>query len=156
MPPVMKRIYTGAERLDTRFTSMAKAETGMSPEDKLEGIKHRQSSGEKVLMIGDGVNDTSALSAAHLSIAVNPVDSIVQGAADAMTTGNMLPSLPRVISYAARVRRIISQNLLWAFAYNMTLIPLAVMGYVPPWLAALGMSLSSLLVVGNACRLVRW
>ena len=48
------------------------------------------------------------------------------------------------------------QNLLWAFAYNMTLIPLAVMGFVPPWLAALGMSLSSLLVVGNACRLVRW
>ena len=127
---------------------------GMSPADKLAGVMGLQQQGQRVLMVGDGINDTSAMSGAWASLAVNPVDRIVQSATDAVVTGS-LARLPEYIRYASRVRSVVTQNLLWAFAYNMTLIPLAVMGLVPPWLAALGMSLSSLLVLLNACRLVR-
>jgi len=90
---------------------------------------------------------------AHTSIAVSPADVVVQEAADATLLTNSLNSLLTLINFSKQVRRIIRQNVAWAIAYNLCVIPLAVAGLLQPWMAALGMSLSSLLVVFNANRL---
>jgi len=127
----------------------------MTPDEKISGVQTLQASGEKVLMVGDGLNDAGAMAAADISLAVNPVDSLVQSAADATLVNGDLESIPKVLRYAGKVRAVIGQNLFWAFSYNLLVIPLAVLGFVPPWLAALGMSLSSLIVTLNACRLSR-
>ena len=127
----------------------------MSPEMKIAGIRELQRAGHRVLMVGDGLNDTGALAVADLSLALNPVDTVVQSAADATLVSNDLQSLPVIFNYAGKVSGVIRQNLFWALAYNLSVIPLALMGFVPPWVAALGMSMSSLLVTVNACRLAR-
>ena len=106
-------------------------------------------------MVGDGVNDTAAMAAADTSLAIFPRDSFVQNAADAVMVGNRTATLAAVLRLAQHSRRIIRQNVMWSVCYNFSVIPLALLGMVPPWLAALGMSLSSLLVVGNAGRLRR-
>jgi len=127
----------------------------MTPDEKISRVRALQASGEKVLMVGDGLNDAGAMAAADISLAVNPVDTLVQSAADATLVNGDLGSIPRVLRYAGKVRSVIGQNLFWAFSYNLLVIPLAVLGFVPPWLAALGMSMSSLIVTLNACRLSR-
>ncbi len=127
----------------------------MSPEDKLRAVQSLQAQGRQVLMVGDGLNDTGAMAVADVSIAFSPVDTVVQSAADATLVKSDLRSLLTVVDYSNKVTRVIRQNLFWAFTYNVTVIPLAVMGLLPPWLAALGMSFSSLLVTMNACRLAR-
>ncbi|MBT7372332.1 MAG: cation-translocating P-type ATPase, partial [Gammaproteobacteria bacterium] len=104
---------------------------------------------------GDGLNDAGAMATADISLAVNPVDTVVQSAADATLVSGDLSAIPELFDYAERVQRIIRQNLCWALAYNLSVIPLAMMGLVAPWIAALGMSMSSLLVTLNACRLAR-
>lgn len=131
------------------------ATMGMTPADKIDGIKQLQQQGHKVLMVGDGLNDAGAMAVADLSLAVNPVDAMVQSAADASLVSSDIGSLPRVMVYATRVNGIIRQNLSWALTYNLSVIPLALLGFVPPWVAALGMSASSLLVTLNALRLSR-
>jgi len=127
----------------------------MTPDEKISSVRALQASGETVLMIGDGLNDAGAMAVADISLAVNPVDTLVQSAADATLVNGDLGSVPEVLCYAGKVRAVIKQNLFWAFSYNLLVIPLAVLGFVPPWLAALGMSLSSLIVTLNACRLSR-
>ncbi len=127
----------------------------MTPDEKISSVRALQASGEKVLMIGDGLNDAGAMAVADISLAVNPVDTLVQSAADATLVNGDLGSVPEVLCYAGKVRAVIKQNLFWAFSYNLLVIPLAVLGFVPPWLAALGMSVSSLIVTLNACRLSR-
>ena len=128
---------------------------GVTPEAKIEGVRRLQNAGQRVLMVGDGLNDAGALAAADLSLAVNPVDAVVQSAADASLVRGNLEDIPALFSYAGRVHAIVRQNLVWACVYNLSVIPLAIAGLVPPWLAALGMSTSSLLVTLNACRLAR-
>ncbi|MDO9522049.1 MAG: heavy metal translocating P-type ATPase [Pseudohongiella sp.] len=128
--------------------------TGMSPEDKLDALRQMQSSAI-VMMVGDGINDVAAMAAADTSLAVTPRDSFVQNSADAMLLNSTLMTLPRVLRFARKCRRVIRQNVAWSVAYNFTVIPFALMGMVPPWLAALGMSLSSVIVVSNAGRLRR-
>jgi Cu2+-exporting ATPase len=93
------------------------------------------------------------MASAHASVAVSPVDVIVQEAADATLLNSNLMSLPILVEFSKKVRRIIRQNIGWALIYNGTVIPLAVAGLLQPWMAALGMSVSSLLVVLNANRL---
>ena len=127
----------------------------MSPADKIEAVRQQQQQGEVVLMVGDGINDAGSMSAADASLAVSPADILVQEAADATLLGSSLESVPGLIDYSNRVRRIIRQNVIWAVGYNASVIPLAVTGLITPWMAAIGMSASSLLVVLNANRLGR-
>lgn len=127
----------------------------LSPENKITRLRELQTGKHATLMVGDGINDTAAMAASDVSLAINPVDVIVQSAADAtLVTGN-LRTIPILLAYAKKVKGVIRQNLTWALVYNFSLIPLAMTGVVAPWIAALGMSLSSLLVTLNACRLAR-
>jgi Cu2+-exporting ATPase len=125
----------------------------MKPDAKVSVVRQRQDQGARVVMVGDGINDAAAMASAHASVAVSPVDVIVQEAADATLLNSNLTSLPVLVEFSRKVRRVIRQNISWALIYNGTVIPLAVAGMLHPWMAALGMSLSSLLVVLNANRL---
>ncbi len=128
---------------------------GLSPEDKVAQISRLQREGRHVLMVGDGINDAAAMGIADVSVAVSPVDTFVQSSADATLLADDLRVLTRTVRYAVKVRRIIGENILWAITYNLCAIPLAITGLVEPWMAALGMSLSSVLVVLNSRRLGR-
>ncbi|WP_444912291.1 heavy metal translocating P-type ATPase [Microbulbifer sp. PAAF003] len=128
---------------------------GASPEDKLSHMKQLQSDGEKVLMVGDGINDVPVLSGADASVAMMSAADLAQSRADAILLNGDLEVLPKAIELAHKCRRIVRQNLAWALGYNVIALPLAFCGLVPPWAAAIGMSLSSLIVVLNALRLSR-
>ena len=123
------------------------------PEDKLEYIRKLQKHGATVLAVGDGVNDAPLLAAADASIAVNTAAPLAQQRASVVLLNGNLAKVAQSLSVAGRTIRIIKQNLLWALGYNLCALPAAMLGWVPPWLAALGMSLSSLVVVANASRL---
>ncbi|MFD1214995.1 heavy metal translocating P-type ATPase [Microbulbifer celer] len=129
---------------------------GATPEHKLARLQAAQSSGERILMVGDGINDVPVLSGADVSVAMMSAADLAQSRADAILLQGDLRALPRAFALAQKCRTIIRQNLVWAILYNLLALPLAFMGLVPPWAAALGMSLSSLIVVANALRLSRW
>lgn len=126
-----------------------------TPEDKLALLRLRQAAGETVVMIGDGVNDAPVLAGADVSIAMAGGTSLAQTSADMVLLGESLQPLAEGISHARRTLRIVRQNLAWAAGYNMLALPLAATGFIAPWMAAIGMSASSLLVVLNALRLSR-
>ena len=124
----------------------------MTPEGKYQRLKFYQQQGEKVLSIGDGINDAPLLSAADASIALSNAVDLSKNKADFVLLANSLKAIPVLVDNARRARRVIAENLAWALSYNLLAIPLAMMGMVPPWLAALGMSASSAIVVLNAFR----
>ena len=124
-----------------------------SPEDKLKHIQLLQSQDSKVLMVGDGLNDGPVLAFAHASIALGQGAPLSQAQSDFIILKGELHLIPKLIEQAKRTMKIIKQNLLWAALYNLICIPLAVMGFLPAWLAGLGMALSSLFVILNASRL---
>ena len=126
-----------------------------SPEEKLAYVEDLQKQGRKVLMVGDGINDAPVLAQADVSAAVAAGADVARDGADLVLLNDDLNILPATIAQARRTREIIRQNLAWASAYNIIAVPLAVLGYVKPWIAALGMSISSLFVVGNALRLLK-
>lgn len=128
-------------------------EGGLKPEDKLERLKALQAQGAVVLMVGDGVNDAPVLAGAQVSLAVGAATQLAQASSDMVLLSQQLGTILSGIQMARATTRIIHQNLGWSLAYNISAIPLAAMGWILPWMAALGMSLSSLLVVLNAMRL---
>ncbi|MCL4185520.1 MAG: cation-translocating P-type ATPase, partial [Burkholderiaceae bacterium] len=125
-----------------------------SPQRKLERVRELQAGGRRVLMVGDGINDAPVLAAADVSVAVGHATSLARTAAAVVLIGESLHDLPALRALALRTRAVVRQNLGWALAYNAAAIPAAALGWVPPWLAAIGMSASSLLVVLNALRLI--
>ena len=131
------------------------AQARQSPEDKLGSVRALQARGRTVLMVGDGLNDAPVLAGADVSIAVADGAALAQRAADLVMTGSALDRIPAAIALARRTRAIVRQNLAWAVAYNLLALPLAAAGLVTPWIAALGMALSSLAVTLNALRLSR-
>jgi Cu2+-exporting ATPase len=127
-----------------------------APEDKLALIRKAQESGGKVIMIGDGINDAPVLAGADASIALAHGAELAQTSADIIMLGESLQPVTTAIGIARKTLRIVRQNLAWAIVYNAAALPLAALGYVPPWAAAIGMSLSSLIVVLNALRIGRY
>jgi P-type Cu2+ transporter len=127
----------------------------MSPADKLELVRRLQAEGERVAMVGDGINDAPVLAGADISMALAEGADIARTQADLVVTGRGLQRISAAFGLAPKVRRIVRQNLALSFSYNATALPFAAAGFVPPWLAAIGMSASSLVVVLNAQRLGR-
>lgn len=126
-----------------------------SPEQKLARVREAQARGDVVAMVGDGINDAPVLAGADVSLAMAEGAALAQRAADFVVTSPSLLRVPQAIALARRAQRIIRQNLAWALGYNVLAIPLAATGHVTPWIAALGMAGSSLLVTLNALRLSR-
>jgi len=126
---------------------------GLKPNDKLAWVQEQQSNGERVVMIGDGINDAPVLTAADAAVSFAGATDLARQSSDFVILGPDFTSLTDVFKLSAATGRIIKQNLLWAAGYNLLAVPAAALGFVPPWAAAIGMSVSSLLVVSNAMRL---
>ncbi|MEW5771831.1 MAG: heavy metal translocating P-type ATPase [Pseudomonadota bacterium] len=127
----------------------------MLPEDKLEAVRALQQTGAIVAMTGDGVNDAPVLAQAQVSVAIDQGAEAAQAAADMVLLSSEIGRLADGVRLARKTQRVIRQNLFWAALYNALAIPAAALGHVTPWMAGIGMSLSSLLVVLNAMRLSR-
>jgi Cu2+-exporting ATPase len=123
------------------------------PEQKLAWVRELRDGGRRVLAVGDGINDAPTLRAADVSVAMGTGSSLAQASADLVALHGDLSTLGLAIRTARRTTAIVRQNLWWSAAYNVVSLPLAAFGLIPPWVAALGMSASSLLVVLNALRL---
>lgn len=127
--------------------------TGMSPQAKMAHVKSLQQTGATVAMVGDGLNDAPVLQQADASFAVTGSTDLARAQADFVIGEGGLGRIVDTLDTARRCLAVMYQNFAWALAYNISAIPLAATGHIPPWMAALGMSLSSLLVVANSLRL---
>ncbi len=134
---------------------IAERVAGASPEEKARRVEAMAAAGAVVAMIGDGINDAPVLARAQVSIALASGAALAQSQADLVVANPSLLAIGEAIELARSTRRIIRQNIGWAIAYNAVTLPLALGGFLTPWLASVGMSLSSLLVVANALRLLR-
>lgn len=123
-----------------------------TPQGKQEWVKEQQSQGKRILMVGDGINDSPVLAQANASIAIADGTDIAKRSADAVLLSPHLQSIAKAVAIAKSTQSIIRQNLAWAIGYNLLILPVAVSGLLPPYLAVIGMSASSLIVVTNALR----
>jgi P-type Cu2+ transporter len=138
-----------------RVLGIGDARARQSPEAKLAHVRELQRQGRSVAMVGDGLNDAPVLAGADVSFAMNGGAALARNAADLVLTAPQLARIPAAIALARRTRRIVRQNFTWALGYNLLALPLAALGLVTPWIAALGMTASSLIVTLNALRLAR-
>ncbi|MEY4712233.1 MAG: hypothetical protein RIS88_1683 [Pseudomonadota bacterium] len=136
-----------------RRAGIAHWDGGCSPEDKLARVRALQARGHRVVMVGDGMNDGPVLACADVSVAMGDGVPLAQARSDVVLQGARVGSVATLIAHARRTRRVVRQSLAWAAVYNGACVPLAVAGFMPAWLAGLGMAASSLLVVMNAARL---
>lgn len=134
---------------------IATFEADATPDRKLRYVESLQRRGRVVAMVGDGVNDAPVLAQADASLAMSGGTRLAQLRADAVIVSQDLRALPHAIVHARRALAIVRQNIAWAFAYNVLILPLALTGALTPWAAAIGMSASSLVVALNALRLER-
>ena len=146
------RVHAAA-RLLGQGEDMVVAQAQATPEDKLNVIARIQAEGHRVAVVGDGINDAPVLAKADVSVALDQGAALAQSQADLIILGGRLLGLPEAVVISRQAMRIVRQNLAWAAIYNASCIPLALAGLMPPWLAGLGMALSSLGVVLNALRL---
>jgi Cu2+-exporting ATPase len=124
-----------------------------SPQDKLDFLRQAQLSKHKAAVVGDGLNDGPVLAGAHVSFAFGSAVPLAQAQSDFVILGDQLGEVSKTLFLARRTMRIVRENLMWSAIYNAVCVPLAVVGWMPAWLAGLGMALSSLVVVLNAMRL---
>ncbi len=131
------------------------ARAGQSPLDKIALVEGLRAAGRHVLMVGDGLNDGPSLAAAHVSASPASAADVSQTTADVVFQGDSIAPVAEVIAVARQARAVMRQNIGFSIAYNAVMLPLAVAGYVTPWLAAAAMSSSSLIVMLNSFRLNR-
>jgi Cu2+-exporting ATPase len=137
------------------LAGITRLQGGCSPSDKLAYLQRLQAQGCTVAMVGDGLNDGPVLAGAHVSFAFGQAVPLAQAQSDFVVLGGTLVPVGFALGLARKTQRVVRQNLSWALVYNASCVPLAVLGYLPAWLAGLGMAVSSLLVVLNALRLNR-
>lgn len=127
----------------------------LTPRQKLEKISEIQSASMRIMMLGDGINDAPVLAQSDVSVAVGNATDIAKTSADIILLSPRLDSLNKVFCLARRTKLVIRQNMAWALGYNLLVLPLAVSGLLAPWMAVIGMSISSMIVVFNSTRLLR-
>ncbi|HNR23098.1 MAG TPA: heavy metal translocating P-type ATPase [Steroidobacteraceae bacterium] len=125
------------------------------PDEKLARLAELRAAGARVAAVGDGINDAPVLAGADVSIALAGGAELAQATSDIVLSGGRLGMLPQARVIARSTLRILRQNQRWAMIYNLSVVPLGALGFIPPWLAAIGMSMSSLVVVLNALRIGR-
>jgi Cu2+-exporting ATPase len=129
--------------------------SSLRPEDKLAALRAFQQQGDIVAMAGDGVNDAPVLAGADVSLAMGGGTQVARSSSDIVLMSESLPDIGHALQTGQDSMTVMRQNFTWAIVYNVIALPFAAAGLIPPWLAALGMSASSLVVVLNALRL-RW
>ncbi|MBV8032838.1 MAG: HAD-IC family P-type ATPase, partial [Betaproteobacteria bacterium] len=135
-----------------RAVGIERSTGAAAPQDKLACVRALQAEGRIVAMLGDGVNDTPVLAGADVSVAMGAGADAAQRRADIVLLGSSLLSLLEAMRVSRRAMQLVRQNIAWAMAYNAVALPLAALGWMGPWQAALGMGASSVLVLANALR----
>ena len=126
---------------------------GLKPEDKLQILQQLRADNNMILMIGDGINDVPVLAAADTSIAMGSGSDLAKINAQLILLNNTLAKIKTALRVCRKTRKVVTQNIVWAAGYNLLIVPVAAMGLITPWMAAIGMSISSLLVIANALRI---
>ncbi len=134
---------------------IARWQARLPPAGKLARLEALRAEGARVIMVGDGINDAPVLAGADVAVALGSGADLAQTTSDIVLAGERLDLLAEARTTARETLAILTQNQRWALIYNLSAVPFAALGFVPPWLAAIGMSLSSLVVVLNALRIGR-
>jgi Cu2+-exporting ATPase len=150
-PLAVARVASSLEASGGSAPIVARGACG--PSEKLDNLRELQREGRRVAMVGDGLNDGPVLAGAQVSFAFGKAVPLAQARSDFVVMGDRLEAVLDAIRLARASMRVVRQNLWWALAYNAACVPLAVMGWLPAWLAGLGMASSSLVVVVNSLRL---